>query len=569
MAHDVFVSYSNRNKAVADAVCATLEEHGVRCWIAPRNVPPGLNWSESIIDAIEGSHIMVLVFTADANASQQIHREVERAINRGLVILPLRIEDVPPSRALEYFIGNVQWLDAVTPPLEMHLRTLTESVKALLARPAPGARSLRGPASGSAGDPAGAPISSSALGDESRSPENASHAEVSGMQLGGPSTVDAPGDAPVSSRNQLPPAGGTVPVDSPYYVVRPVDKLLEEALDHGDSIVMVKGAGQMGKTSVLARGLLYARRGGKSVVLVDLQKLSQSAFSDVGSFYKAIGRAIAHRLGLELGPENTWWDELSPGDNFERFFRRVVLNKVDGGLVIAMDEVDRLQSYPFAQEVFGLFRSWHNERVIDPDGPWTRLTLVVACCTDFHLLITDENQSPFNVGTHIELRGFSVEQVEKLNELCRKPVSTSDEMRRFYEMFNGHPYLTQLAFREMIQRGISADELITTADADSGAFGDHLGRMLTLLNRDEKLLGEVRGMLDGRPIANLVSFYRLRSAGVVVGASAHDARLGCGLYQRCFARHFGSSGPGSLETPRIERGYSSLRDSADRPIRIQ
>jgi photosystem II stability/assembly factor-like uncharacterized protein len=137
MAHDVFVSYSSKDKITADAVCAKLESNGIRCWIAPRDVTPGLEWGESIVEAIEQSRIMVLVFSADANASPQIRREVERAVNRGVVILPLRIENVLPGRALEYFIGNVHWLDAMTPPLEKHLQHLTGTLKVLLERMRP------------------------------------------------------------------------------------------------------------------------------------------------------------------------------------------------------------------------------------------------------------------------------------------------------------------------------------------------------------------------------------------------------------------------------------------------
>jgi photosystem II stability/assembly factor-like uncharacterized protein len=134
MAHDVFVSYSSHNRVAANAVCAKLEANDVRCWIAPRDVTPGLEYGECIMDAIEQSRIMVLVFTADANKSPQVRKEVERAVNRDVVILPLRIEDVLPGRALEFFIGNVHWLDALTPPLEVHLQRLTGTVKAMLAR---------------------------------------------------------------------------------------------------------------------------------------------------------------------------------------------------------------------------------------------------------------------------------------------------------------------------------------------------------------------------------------------------------------------------------------------------
>jgi hypothetical protein len=139
MAHDVFISHSAKDKATADAVCAMLESEGVRCWIAPRDVLPSMEWSEAIIDAIEECRIMVLVFTANANASPQIRREVERAVNRGVAILPVRIEDVLPGKGLEYFIGNVHWLDALNPPLEAHLKTLAGTIKIVLARSEPGA----------------------------------------------------------------------------------------------------------------------------------------------------------------------------------------------------------------------------------------------------------------------------------------------------------------------------------------------------------------------------------------------------------------------------------------------
>jgi hypothetical protein len=134
MAHDVFISHSAKDKATGDAVCAMLESNGVRCWIAPRDVTPGMEWGECIIEAIEESRVMILVFTNHANESPQIRHEVERAVNYGVAILPVRIEDVIPGRALEYFIGNVHWLDALTPPLETHLKSLAGTVKILLAR---------------------------------------------------------------------------------------------------------------------------------------------------------------------------------------------------------------------------------------------------------------------------------------------------------------------------------------------------------------------------------------------------------------------------------------------------
>jgi len=135
MAHDVFISYASSDKAVADAVCSQLESiHRIRCWIAPRDVVPGASWAESIIDALDESKIMVLIFSSNANASMQIEREVERAVHKGINIIPLRIENTVPTKTLEYFISSPHWLDALTVPLEQHINTLAVSVKALLAK---------------------------------------------------------------------------------------------------------------------------------------------------------------------------------------------------------------------------------------------------------------------------------------------------------------------------------------------------------------------------------------------------------------------------------------------------
>jgi hypothetical protein len=142
MAHDVFISYASEDKTVADAVCAMIESQGVRCWIAPRDVLPGVAYGEAIIDAIHGSRIMVLIFSSKANASPHIPKEIERAASRGVAVLPFRIEAVSPGKSLDYFIGSVHWLDAFTPPLDGHVKRLAENVKTLLSRGAPPAEAI-------------------------------------------------------------------------------------------------------------------------------------------------------------------------------------------------------------------------------------------------------------------------------------------------------------------------------------------------------------------------------------------------------------------------------------------
>jgi hypothetical protein len=132
MPFDAFISYSSKDKVSADAACAMLESAGVRCWIAPRDILPGGEYGAAIIDAIDQCRLMVLIFSSNANDSRQIHREIERAVAKGVPIVPVRIEEVAPTRSMEYFLGAIHWLDALTPPIEKHLHQLSDTVKAIL-----------------------------------------------------------------------------------------------------------------------------------------------------------------------------------------------------------------------------------------------------------------------------------------------------------------------------------------------------------------------------------------------------------------------------------------------------
>ena len=116
MAHDVFISYSHKNKPIADAICAALEQSGVRCWIAPRDIAPGLDWPTAISQAIAESRLMVLVFSVDSNASKDVSRELYLAANSDLIIVPFKIDGTNPEPGKQYYLARTHWLDAMNPP---------------------------------------------------------------------------------------------------------------------------------------------------------------------------------------------------------------------------------------------------------------------------------------------------------------------------------------------------------------------------------------------------------------------------------------------------------------------
>jgi TIR domain-containing protein/protein kinase-like protein len=135
MARNVFISYSSKDHDAAEAICRALEARGIRCWMAPRDILPGKPWAESILDALENASAMLLLFTASANASVQIHREIDRAVHKGVPVIPLRLENVLPTRTMEYFISTTHWLDVHQPPLDQHMDRVAQAIAALLGKP--------------------------------------------------------------------------------------------------------------------------------------------------------------------------------------------------------------------------------------------------------------------------------------------------------------------------------------------------------------------------------------------------------------------------------------------------
>jgi hypothetical protein len=138
MAHDVFLSYSTKDKKAAESVCTALERRGVGVWMAPRDIPPGSRYAASIVEAIDSARVLVLVFSAAANDSQDIEREVQRADSKRLRIVPFRLEDVEPKASLAYFLPSRQYLDAFMPPMEARYDELSGVVRSIApAQPSP------------------------------------------------------------------------------------------------------------------------------------------------------------------------------------------------------------------------------------------------------------------------------------------------------------------------------------------------------------------------------------------------------------------------------------------------
>lgn len=127
--HDIFISYSHQDKQIATMVLSVLEQNGIKCWIDYRDAFPGNSFATSIVRAIKECKYFVLLLSTASGDSSHVLNEVNSAVKVGKTIIPFKIDDSEMSEGLEYYVGKTHWLEALTPPMEAHIKHLADTIK--------------------------------------------------------------------------------------------------------------------------------------------------------------------------------------------------------------------------------------------------------------------------------------------------------------------------------------------------------------------------------------------------------------------------------------------------------
>ena len=335
---------------------------------------------------------------------------------------------------------------------------------------------------------------------------------------------------------KLEPVGGAVPPDSPFYIRRGCDDEFLQAIRDNESIILVKGPRQIGKTSLQGQGIKLAKELGWRVAITDFQKLGSAQLANDDVFLKLLAATLCRQLGYKFDFEGEWMDVFGAGLNMENFLREL-LDSSPEPLVWFMDEVDKVFVAPLASDFFGLVRSWHNSRSTEAGGPWDKLTVVIGYATEAHLFIQDLNQSPFNVGRRIDIEDFNVQQLVDLNNRYGGPLKSYAEVEQLQELLGGQPFLTRRALDVLARGKMSLVEVVAQADQDDGPFGDHLKRILISVTKFEPVERAMRETLSSGTISETDSFYRLSASGIVKKSEGGAVVPRCDLYRRYLSAH--------------------------------
>jgi hypothetical protein len=323
--------------------------------------------------------------------------------------------------------------------------------------------------------------------------------------------------APLPLSRHVPPPGGTVPTDDPWYISRSVDtEAIGVIQQDGGRTINIRGARQMGKSSLLVRVVDRAMSAGRNAVVLDFQLLGSAALTaPAAEFFKWFSNSIGEQLECVDIAATGWQEGLSPAQNCSSFVQNI-LSREATPLTVAIDEADVLFAAEFRNDFFGMLRSWHNHRANPKKKSWKKLDIVLAASTEPYLFIDRGDQSPFNVGLDIEMTEFSREEISEANRRHGSPLF-SGELDRLYELLQGHPFLTRKALYIVSgdQPKMTPAELFESAADESGPFGDHLRNHLLRVSGDPALIGEFRNIVLGRSITNQRIYDRLRAAGLV------------------------------------------------------
>jgi hypothetical protein len=470
----------------------------------------GDEWLDEIDEQIKKSDFLVVLLSQASADSEMVRAEVRRAFNYRKTehkprTLPVRVayEDMLPY-GIEALVGEIQYV--AWQSADDDERVVREILAAIGGQPSLSqpVEALSAPSAKAVSED-GRPVSGDGKTPPRPSPEF---------------------DPRVLKGLSVP--GGVVRLRDRFYVERAADARLKEHITGQGTTVTIRAPRQTGKTSLLMRGVQYAREQGAPAAVLDFQLCGSEQLASFDVFLQEFAGLICDELELDV--ETSVLAGVGRPRKLLSFMEKKVLPAFGGPVVLAMDEADCLLDTDFYRDFFGMLRSWHNRRAFHE--LWLKLNMVLVISTEPYLLIDDIHQSPFNVGLDLPLDDFDQAQVRDLNLRHGSPVS-EDDLLHLLAMLGGHPYLTRRALYVMLSERIGWPELVHRAPSDHGPFGDHLRRQYWDIRDRPALRKAMQEVIRTNHCADEMALYRLHRAGLVKGSGTqHVCR--CDLYRLYF-----------------------------------
>lgn len=475
----VFISYRHMEPdlGLAAEIENNLSRRGASVFRDAR-IKIGDDWVETIERELASSRFLIVLVSQASMGNRHVREEIVRAHKLGLQILPLRVDATEMPYDIASILGTLQTRNVS----HGGVASICEEILELI-----------------------------------NSEEESCESEEESCEAG--------------NLPHLQPETGTVSLDSPFYVRRTVDDQIEQRLRGRGTTVLLRGARQVGKSSLLVRAAAKAQTAGRQVSRIDFQLMDNEQRQSLRALLRHLAFSLAADLNLGHEPDEFWDDRVGSKASMTRFVEHAILKSTSSPVVLCLDEVDTAFGTAYCDDFFSMLRVWHNQRATS--SAWSRLHLVITHSTDPALWITDLRQSPFNVGEPHHLTDFTDDQVR---DLCRRYAiaANTEELMRF---FGGHPFLIRKALFTMRTTACSATDLMLDIFSDGSPFREHLQLLLGPLLANSALSAAMRQVLKTGTCDNERGYQGLLGAGLVKGHSRGRVVPRCELYSAFFERH--------------------------------
>jgi hypothetical protein len=341
---------------------------------------------------------------------------------------------------------------------------------------------------------------------------------------------------PVRAGVELEPPGSRMPIESRFYVERPraEEDACREVMRPG-ALIRIKAPCEFGKSSLMARVVDYAENQNLKAVAINMQEVERDSLGSLDSFLRYFCVRVTRKLKVENQVKDDWESGLGSKGNCGEYFEDYLLPQISGALVLELDEVDLLFDEQRMRQrdmldFFGMLRAWYERG--KTHRQWQKLRLILVHSKDVSQETIQQSQSPFNVGTEIELPEFSESQIV---DLAERHGQGREIAIGLMSLVGGHPQLVRLGLYQLARQELSLEELLRDGATEAGLYGKHLQHCRSSLERDAGVMTTFRRVLAsdaGIPIEPRHGAV-LRSLGLVK-LHRNDVQVTCELYRQYF-----------------------------------
>ena len=327
---------------------------------------------------------------------------------------------------------------------------------------------------------------------------------------------------------------------SAYYTERPpIESRCYEAISQLGTLIRIKAPQQMGKTLLLDRILVEARKQNYKTVTLSFELPDSAVFNDIRKFSEWFCASVSKRLGLPNQLTNRWDDIFGCNDNTTAYFEEYLLVECASPLVLALDKLDRVFEHSaIANDFCCLLRGWHEmaKRSDHRGAIWKQLRLVLVHSTDVYRSLDIKFSPLAGVGETISLPEFNQEQVQDLAQCHGLDWLDCQGIEQLIAMVGGHPYLVQLAFDYLATQKVSLKELLQIAPTEADPFGNHLRRHLRDVQQYPELAAALYQVVTANNPVTLepTETFKLDRMGLIQ-MQGNDCSPRCNLYRQYFS----------------------------------